>query len=70
MSLNRWQQIEEIFQAALDLPPLERLNFVSTSCPNDPELRSEVEKLLADYDSAENFIESPVWTNSHFLNIA
>jgi eukaryotic-like serine/threonine-protein kinase len=68
MSLNRWQQIEEIFQAALDLPPAERLGFVSANCPNDPDLKLEIEKLLADYDSAENFIESPVWTDSHFLN--
>jgi eukaryotic-like serine/threonine-protein kinase len=70
MFLNRWQQIEEIFQAALDLPPLERLSYVSAHCPNDPELKQEIEKLLADYESADNFIESPVWTDSHFLNSA
>jgi hypothetical protein len=29
-----------------------------------------VEKLLADFDSAEDFIESPVWTDSEFLNSA
>lgn len=29
-----------------------------------------MEKLLADFDSAEDFIESPVWTDSEFLNSA
>jgi hypothetical protein len=29
-----------------------------------------VEKLLADFDSAEDFIKSPIWTDSQFLNSA
>jgi len=70
MSQTRWRQIEEIFQAALDLAPAERSNFISAHCTDDAELQREVEKLLADYESAEDFIESPVWTNSSFLNSA
>jgi hypothetical protein len=52
MPFNRWQQIEEIFQSALDLAPPERINFVSENCTGDRELQREVEKLLADYESA------------------
>jgi serine/threonine protein kinase/tetratricopeptide (TPR) repeat protein len=64
MSDNRWQQIEEIFQSALDLAPAERPRFVADSAGGDASLREEVEKLLANYESAESFIESPVWTQN------
>src|ERR1044072_1789941 len=67
---NRWQQIEEIFQSALDLAPAERLRFVNERSGGDAELKQEVEKLLANYESAESFIESPVWTENPFLNSA
>jgi hypothetical protein len=66
MSPENWLKIEEIFQSALDLSPAERRPFIEKSCRGDFLLQSEVEKLVADYDSAENFIESPVWTDSIF----
>lgn len=68
MSPDRWQKIEAVFQAALDLSEDERNSYLSEKCDNDDELRGEVEKLLADLDSAESFIERPVWTDSNFLN--
>jgi serine/threonine protein kinase/tetratricopeptide (TPR) repeat protein len=69
MSDNRWQQIEEIFQSALDLAPAERLSFVRESGA-DTELKAEVEKLLANYESADSFIETPVWTQNPLNSIA
>ena len=68
MSPELWQQIEAIFQTAVDLKTADRAAFIKKACAGDDELRSEVEKLMADYDSAANFIESPVWTDSNFLN--
>lgn len=68
MTPNNWQKIEEVFQSALDLKPAERARFIAENSQDDIELRREVEKLLADYESAESFIESPVWTDSKFLN--
>ncbi len=68
MNQDRWEKIEEIFQSALDLKNAERGNFIAEKTSDDVELRLEVEKLLADYESAEGFIESPVWTDSRFLN--
>lgn len=65
---ERWQQIEEIFQAAIDLPENERESFISEKCGSDESLRAEVQKLVASADSAADFIESPVWTDSNFLN--
>jgi len=68
MSPERWQQIEAIFQTAVDLKTADRAAFIGKACAGDEELKSEVEKLMADYESADSFIESPVWTDSSFLN--
>lgn len=43
MSPNHWQKIEEVFQAALDLKPAERAEFVVENSQDDIELRREVE---------------------------
>jgi serine/threonine protein kinase/tetratricopeptide (TPR) repeat protein len=68
MSPDRWQKIEAVFQSALDLEPGKRELFLADHCIGDEQLRAEVEKLLSDYESADSFIESPVWTDSRFLN--
>lgn len=68
MSPERWNQIEDVFQAAAELPFAERNSFVADKCPGDPGLQNEVNKLLASLDSADAFIESPIWTDSNFLN--
>ena len=70
MNPTRWQQIEEVFQSALDLEPAERSRFVSETCAEDAELKGEVEKLIAQYEAADQFIESPVWTNSDLFDSA
>lgn len=68
MSPERWQKIEAVFQAAIDLPNPDRDAFLAVECGPDEELRLEVKKLLVSADSADGFIESPVWTDSGFLN--
>ena len=68
MSPDRWQRIEAIFQAAVDLPIPARKEFLTDQCGPDDDLRAQVERLLASDDSADDFIESPVWTDSSFLN--
>ena len=68
MNPSRWQQIEAVFQRAVDLAPKDRPALLESECQDDSDLKNEVEKLLADYDSAESFIESPVWTDSFFIN--
>lgn len=42
-----WRRVEELFLAALDLPPAERAAFFDRECPSDLELRQEAESLLA-----------------------
>jgi serine/threonine protein kinase/tetratricopeptide (TPR) repeat protein len=68
MSPERWQKIDSIFQTAIDLEFAEREVYLQKQCQDDLQMKSEIEKLLTDSDNAQNFIESPVWTDSRFLN--
>jgi eukaryotic-like serine/threonine-protein kinase len=68
MSPERWREIEDVFQTAVELPPEKRTAFLEERCGSDHELRLEVLKLIESDDSASDFIESPIWTDSAFLN--
>ena len=67
MTPERWKKIEEIFQAALDLSGDEREQFMRAECGDDKDLRAEVEKFIARFETEDSFLESPVWTDSRFL---
>lgn len=64
MTPERWRQVEEIFQTALDLSPEERSRYVSTACAADPALRKDVEALLSQHDSAGQLLEEPPYGNT------
>jgi hypothetical protein len=68
MSPDLWREIEEVFQAAVELPPGERAAFLDKLYAGDHEVKSEVLKLLASDDASDDFIEKPIWTDSSFLN--
>ena len=59
MNAERWQQIEELFQSALEREPKERSRFVADSCGGDEALRREVASLIASYAQDDGFIETP-----------
>src|SRR5574337_901148 len=56
---ERWQQIEQLYHAALEREKNARAAFVAKACAGDEVLRREVEFLLAQDDQAGNFLESP-----------
>jgi len=60
MTTTQWQQIQELFEAAVDRPPQERRAFLDQACGDDPELRAEVESLL-EHDEAASpvFLQPP-----------
>lgn len=61
MDPSRWQSINRIFHAALELPPGDRGAFVVAESDGDPALRCEVERLLsADEAAASSYLESPL----------
>jgi serine/threonine protein kinase/tetratricopeptide (TPR) repeat protein len=64
MSSERWQQLEAIFQTALDLAPEKRAPYIEEACAGNDELRRQVEALLAQYDEAGNFLDEPVYARS------
>jgi serine/threonine-protein kinase len=55
---QRWSEVDRVFAEALDLPPAERPVFLEAACAGDPDLRSEVERLLAADGDSANFLES------------
>lgn len=57
--MNELARIEEIYHAVVDLPEEERHRFLSESCGDNTELRSEVESLLSFDEKAGSFIEKP-----------
>src|SRR5579864_1392002 len=59
MTPERWQQIRNVLQRALDLAPDQRSAFVARSCSSDQVLRQEVETLLgASEEARSSFLES------------
>jgi serine/threonine protein kinase len=50
--MERWQQIESLFQQALERGPGERDAFVREACRGDTELQREITSLLANHHSA------------------
>ena len=58
MNSERWEQIKDIFDAALQRPASEREGFVSTACSGDSELRAEIFNLLAGDARAGSFLET------------
>ncbi|MFK8110816.1 MAG: protein kinase [Rubripirellula sp.] len=60
MSENAQERAEDIFFDALELPPSERVAFISEQCGDDAKLRSRVEDLFAADAAAGagNFLES------------
>jgi serine/threonine protein kinase/Tfp pilus assembly protein PilF len=59
MDSERWQQINQLFEAALDCATDEREAFLNRACLSDEALRDEIESLLASHDKARNFMEKP-----------
>jgi eukaryotic-like serine/threonine-protein kinase len=46
MPAERWERLQELFEEALARAPDSRPAFLQGACPDDPELRAEVETLL------------------------
>ena len=56
MTPERYNRINELFDAALDLPAPERPSFLAAACPDNPSLLEQVSQLLATHERAANFL--------------
>src|SRR5256886_1693753 len=61
MTAERWKQINDLFQSAVERAPEERAAFLDEACHDDEGMRREVESLLTSHKRAENFIEVPAF---------
>jgi eukaryotic-like serine/threonine-protein kinase len=59
MTPERWEQIREVLEKALELAPAQRSAYLDGACSSDPSLRNEVEAMLADgADVPSGFLQS------------
>jgi eukaryotic-like serine/threonine-protein kinase len=58
MQSERWEQVKELFAAALERAPGERERFLTEAC-EDASIRGEVASLLEAHEETEGFIERP-----------
>jgi len=61
MKAERWKQVNDLFQSAVERAPGERAAFLDEACHGDESLRREVGSLLTSYERSENFIELPAF---------
>jgi len=59
MTPENWGKIKALFEVAMQQPPSGRASFLARICP-EIDVRSEVEKLLANHDQAGSFLSDPI----------
>jgi Tol biopolymer transport system component/predicted Ser/Thr protein kinase len=59
MTPERWRQVEELYQVALQREASQRAAFLQQACAGDEEMQREIESLLAHAEPAERFMEAP-----------
>jgi len=64
MQVERWQQLESIFQAAIERAPDERSAFLDEACEGNQSLIDEARSLVASFEDAASFIEEPAFRNA------
>jgi Tol biopolymer transport system component len=63
MGSNRWESIKQLFWEVLERPPAERATLLAQICGDDEDLGAEVKRLIVEYESAGDFLESPAIRN-------
>jgi serine/threonine-protein kinase len=64
ISPEQWGKLKEMFRTAIEYEPQQRAAFLDQVCLDSPDLRREIESLLASHDGAANFIETPVFAEN------
>jgi serine/threonine protein kinase/tetratricopeptide (TPR) repeat protein len=60
MTPDRLERIKELFESALEQDSAERTSFLAQACSSDDDLRAQVVQLLAQHESACDFLEHPL----------
>jgi serine/threonine-protein kinase len=56
----RWERVEQLFDAALDIPPADRTDWVRDASAGDDDLYREVIRLLAGHERGQGFLDRPL----------
>lgn len=56
---QNWDNLKEIFHAAIALPPVERSVYLDRVCEGDDSLRQAVEALIKSHEESRNFVDTP-----------
>ena len=59
MTPERWEQIGALYDQILSTPTAQRAALLDHACADDPDLRREVESMLAAYEADPDFLEQP-----------
>jgi serine/threonine protein kinase len=59
---HTWDRVQEVYYSALPLSPDKRCAFVTQACDSDLLLTAEVCSLLKANDSADGFLDTPIFT--------
>jgi serine/threonine protein kinase len=64
MTPERWKQIDELAQSAIERGGDQRAAFLGAACAGDDALRNEVESQIAYQQQASKFLEEPVFKHA------
>src|ERR1700690_4483145 len=59
MDAERWKRVDDLLQAALQVPAERQEDFLRQACAGDAALLQEVRSLLTSHGKAGSFLESP-----------
>ena len=59
MTPERWAQIRQIFEGAIERAPKDRAAYLRVVCARDDAMRREVESLLESHEDASSFLAKP-----------
>jgi serine/threonine protein kinase/dipeptidyl aminopeptidase/acylaminoacyl peptidase len=61
VTIERWQQVKELFHSALERESAERPGYLLKACGGDESLRKEVLSLIASHESGGSFLDVPAY---------
>ncbi len=64
MNPERWRQIDQLLQSALERRPDERREFLDRACAGDEALRREVDSYIAAHEQAGGFLNNPAFEDA------
>lgn len=56
-----WDNLKQIFHAAVALPPGARPTYLDKACKGDLSLRAAVESLIKSHEETVNFVDAPAY---------